>query len=103
MPDVAPPPSHLVDRDGAPEQHPGYIHHGWLRWLETVYHKLTEAPRTATTAQLADVDDSVNTDGHKNTGLMVYNTTTNKPVWADGPLYADVWVDATGSTAHSPV
>ena len=56
-----------------------------------------------TTTALADVTDAINTAAGKVDGAMVFNTTTNKPVWAVGAADADVWVDATGSTAHSPV
>ena len=56
-----------------------------------------------TTTALADVSDAINTAAGKVDGAMVFNTTTNKPVWAVGAADADVWVDATGSTAHSPV
>ena len=59
-------------------------------------------PQTDTTANLADVSATVNTVG-KVLGKVVYNTTTNTPVWADGATAASVWVDATGSTAHTPV
>jgi len=58
---------------------------------------------TSTTAALADVANAINTGVGKIEGTMVFNTTTNKPVWAVGNADADVWVDATGSTAHSPV
>jgi len=56
-----------------------------------------------TTTALADVSDAINTAAGKVDGAMVFNTTTNKPVWAIGSAAADLWVDATGSTAHSPV
>lgn len=45
---------------------------------------------------------SVNTF-HKYPGKCVFNTVTNRPVWATGPLATDVWVDATGATAHTPI
>lgn len=61
----------------------------------------SDKPRTYTTAEIEAVGGEVNTT-HKVTGLMIYNTTTNKPVWADGSSAASVWVDATGATAHSP-
>lgn len=31
------------------------------------------------------------------------NTTTSKPVYATGAAASDTWVDATGTTAHTPV
>lgn len=57
---------------------------------------------TATTTELADVTDAINTGAEKVAGYMVFNTTTNAPVWAEGATDADVWNDATGTTAHSP-
>lgn len=57
---------------------------------------------TSNTTSLEDVTHAINTTD-KRTGLMVYNTTTNKPVWADGTTAGSVWVDATGATAHTPV
>lgn len=59
-------------------------------------------PLTSTTAALAAVGNAVNTSD-KHAGKMIWNSTTGKPVWAAGPLAADVWKDATGATAHSPV
>jgi hypothetical protein len=58
---------------------------------------------TRTTTQLEDVTHDVNTNAAKVEGAVVFNTTTNKPVYAAGSADADVWVDATGATAHSPV
>ncbi len=58
---------------------------------------------TATTAELAQDTDAINTDPAKVEGYMVFNTTTNIPVWAAGNGDTDVWVNATGATAHTPV
>ena len=60
-------------------------------------------PATATTAELADITATVNTSFLKVAGYMVFNTDTGAPVWATGDADADVWNDATGSTAHTPV
>lgn len=57
---------------------------------------------TATTAQLAAIADKINVYD-KTTGRQVFNTTTNKSVWASGTTAASVWVDATGTTAHTPI
>lgn len=62
----------------------------------------TPAPAVSTTAALAAVGNAINT-ASKSAGRMVLNTTTSKPVWAVGAAAADVWVDATGATAHTPV
>lgn len=58
---------------------------------------------TATTAELEDVADAINTTTLKVAGYMVFNTSTNKPVWAAGAGDGDVWVNATGATDHTPV
>jgi hypothetical protein len=60
------------------------------------------SPLVATTTQLADITDAVNTVG-KEIGLSYFNTTTGLPVWAVGATAGSVWVDATGATAHTPV
>jgi len=52
-------------------------------------------------AQLNDISSSTNVI-NKTIGLMVYNVTTNKPLWADGSDPGSVWVDATGAVAHTP-
>jgi len=57
---------------------------------------------TATTAQLTDVGDTVNTQDPQ-TGQMVYNTTTNKPCWKGGSAAGSVWRNADGTVAHTPV
>ena len=54
-----------------------------------------------TTTNIEDISARVNTEG-KHDGKMVFNTTTNKPVYATGSTAGAVWVDATGSTAHTP-
>lgn len=58
---------------------------------------------TSTTTNLEDISASINTSDAKEEGVVVFNTTTNKPVYATGNADGDVWVDATGSTAHTPV
>lgn len=58
---------------------------------------------TETTTNLADVAHDINVSNDKVAGYVVFNTTTSKPVWAVGDTAAAVWVDATGSTAHTPV
>lgn len=56
----------------------------------------------ATTDELDFIFDSVNTSSAKVTGHQVFNTTSNKPVWSLGSANDSLWVDATGSTAHTP-
>ena len=55
-----------------------------------------------TTAQLEDISHWINTSANKVLGAQVYNTTTSKPVWADGTADGSTWSDATGSIVHSP-
>ena len=58
---------------------------------------------TSTTTALADITAAINTDAGKVAGSMVFNTTSGAPVWAAGNADGSVWVDATGTTAHTPV
>jgi len=62
-----------------------------------------QATRTtvATTVQLVDIEAAINTTG-KFQGKMVFNTTTNQPVFAVSSAAAGVWVDAMGDTEHAP-
>lgn len=55
------------------------------------------------TANLEDITNAINTSADKIEGQQVFNSVTNKPVWAAGNADGDVWVDATGATAHTPV
>ena len=61
------------------------------------------APATATTAELNDITATINTSSSKVTGYSVFNTTTGAPVWATGSAAGDVWNDATGAVANTPV
>ena len=65
--------------------------------------KTSLVPYTATTTELADVSHVVNTRDSKVAGSHVFNTTTNKPVWAVSNADAGVWVESDGTTEHSPV
>jgi len=60
-------------------------------------------PGTSTTAALEDIANVVNTDAGKVQSAMVFNTTTNTPVWAVGNADGSVWVDGAGTTVHTPV
>jgi len=97
MPFPGPPPFHvrLIEAIGS--------HQIWTKWLYDLYRQvLYIQPITATTAELADITDDINTLD-KYTGKSVFNTTTGSPVWAGGDTAAAVWVNATGATAHTPV
>lgn len=65
-------------------------------------YETLSTPFVSTTAALAAVGNAINTTD-KHQGKMVWNSTTSKPVWANGPLAADLWKDSTGATAHTPV
>ena len=68
------------------------------RWL-----KVIATPVSETTTNLADVAHAINTKQDKQAGYRVWNSTLARPVWAVGPADADLWVDAAGSTVHTPV
>jgi hypothetical protein len=57
--------------------------------------------RTATTAQIADIANAVNTTG-KAAGTIVFNTTLGTLKIATGALAASTWVNADGTTAVTP-
>ena len=67
------------------------------RWIKV------QNPPSYTTAELEDVTHACNTSVAKFAGSMVWNTTTSTPIWSVGSADADIWVDATGATAHTPV
>lgn len=60
-------------------------------------------PNTATDAELNDITDAINTDIGKIQSAMVYNTTTDNPVYAVGAADGSVWVDGAGTTVNTPV
>ncbi len=57
--------------------------------------------RTATTAQIANIADPVNTAG-KAAGTIVFNTTLGTLKIATGATAASTWVNADGTTAVTP-
>lgn len=59
--------------------------------------------RGATSAQLDDILNAVNTAADKIQGAQIYNTTTDNPVYAVGSADGDIWVDGVGATVHTPV
>ena len=67
------------------------------RWLKV------PNPPVATTTELEDVTDIINTSPLKHAGFMVWNSTTGIPVFADGSNDSDTWSDATGAATHTPV
>ena len=61
-----------------------------------------DEPRNATTAEIENISSKFNTI-NKIEGRELFNTNTNRPVYASGSAAADTWADATGSIAHTPV
>ncbi len=60
-------------------------------------------PTTETTTNLEDVSNAINTGAAKVQGTMIYNSTTDNPVYAVGAANNSVWVDGAGTTVHTPV
>lgn len=60
-------------------------------------------PPTATSAALNAIGNAINTGAAKVQGTMVYNTTTDNPVYAVGNTDGAVWVDGAGTTVNTPV
>ena len=52
-------------------------------------------------AQLRAASDTINTSG-KVAGVCIFDSTNTKPVWASGSSAGSVWVNADGTTAHTP-
>ena len=57
----------------------------------------------ATTTQLVDIADPINTSADKVLGRAVLNTTTGVTVFASGALDGSVWHYYDSTTAHTPV
>ncbi len=68
------------------------------RWL-----KVGPAAPSYTTADLNDITNISNTSQAKQAGYMVWNSTINRPVWSVGAGNSAIWVDAAGTTLHTPV
>jgi hypothetical protein len=67
-------------------------------------HSQDNTGRTsATTAELENSLDSINTDAAKILGYMVLNSSTGKTVFAAGSGDFDVWHDYASNTVHTPV
>ena len=56
-----------------------------------------------TTVNLELIAATINTSAAKQEGSVVFNSTSNMPVYAVGNADGDVWVDATGATVHTPI
>lgn len=95
----------LLHFDGANWKHTG----GDLTWDGVTLTAVRIKPikylqhRTASTANLEDITNAVNTSGGKIQGAEVYNRDTDNPVYATGPSDGSVWVNGIGTTVHTPV
>lgn len=78
---------------------------GTLNAVAAAALALKESDRViiATTTQLEDITDPINTSDDKIQGYGVYNETTAIPLWAVGNADGSVWINATGATVHTPV
>ena len=85
------------------KQNLNHFEHYGANWDYKHNNNQGTALRVKSSAQLEDITDTINTMDRKIEGLMVFNSTTNKPVYAVGPTDGAGWVDATGATAHTPV
>ncbi len=57
---------------------------------------------TATSGALGAAANAINTTTGKVAGKQVFNTSSNRPVWATGTAATSAWVYADGTTAHAP-
>ena len=67
------------------------------RWL-----KVLARSASYDTTSLNDITNIANTSQAKQAGFVVWNNTLNRPVWAVGAGDSDIWVDANGTTVHTP-
>lgn len=74
---------------------------GVINTAATLSGNIQSSPST-TTANFASLTAVINTIG-KFAGKMAWNSNTLKPVWAVGAAAGSVWVNADGTTAHTPI
>ena len=72
------------------------------RYSLTSTDAYNEDDNAFTTTTLTDIASRLNIQD-KYEGKMVFNKTSNKPVYAAGAAAGDVWVNATGATENTPV
>jgi hypothetical protein len=65
--------------------------------------KTANYPDEATTTQLTDITDPINTSADKVLGRMVLNASTGVMVFASGNTDGAVWHFYDSTTAHTPV
>ena len=66
------------------------------------WRKIIATPPSYDTTSLADIAHAVNVSSTKKAGYMVWNNSLLKPVWAVDTGGAAIWVDANGTTVHTP-
>lgn len=79
-----------------------YIDEDSEQWVEENPSVAESAIHTRTTIELEDITNTINTS-EKFIGKEVFNTTTNRPVWAIGIIDSSVWNFADGTLAHTPI
>lgn len=94
----------LLYRSGGDWTHTG----GSLTWdgsdlIATAIEGVYLRSDSVGTSALEDKTHAINTSAGKKRSARVWNNTTKKPVWANGPGDTAVWYDATGAIAHTPV
>jgi hypothetical protein len=98
----------VTDVDQGPSAYDIAVDAGFIgdeaAWLASLVGPTGPAvvPVVSTSTALEAVANAINTTG-KVVGKVVFNSTTGAPVWATGVAAADVWNDATGTLAHTPV
>lgn len=60
-------------------------------------------PVLASQTEFEDALDAINTGAAKVQGYCVYDTTSLRPIWADGDTDVSPWRDAQGVIVYTPV
>ena len=91
-------------RDGEKIIEEGVASRNFFLFIDQVKESLNDilTPR-ATTAELEDISNPINTGAAKVLGYSVLNTTTGVTVFAAGSANGSVWHYYNESTAHTPV
>jgi len=69
--------------------------------LDVVSASISATIPTATAAEIADIDNAINT-ANKAAGSVVFDTTNSKLKIATGANANSTWVDASGANAVTP-
>lgn len=91
-------------RDGQQITKDGIALVDFFLYLDQVTKDLNDlTDRRATTAELTDITNPINTDAKKVLGYQVLNTDTGATVFASGNTDGAAWHYYDESTAHTPV